>query len=442
MHTGNVTESHALVDSTGAASGIQLDFTPGLAFNSANGAGVSTPTGALQQLGWPASALRDTFYGSSATPVTELVLSNLDSGATYDLVLVASRLNVGDVRTTRFTADGHVSASAVLDAANNTSAYVTIAGLAPDASGSIRLEMRADPTNTNPNGFFYVNALGVHEYAGASQGPLIAFASNQVDFSRVIGKGAFASTTSVYTNNGSTPSLLLTPIDDSTGLAPTWLSVPGAASASAPIPLTVDADSLIPGNYSATLHAQAAGYPEASSSIRLAVRSQGGYLNLLYYGNSYSQGNGTVGALVQALAEEAGFESPNTVQRLVGGQNLSFHLNEPSQAAAVTQSLPLGEEWDFVIMQGFSLEATVALGNPPQFVANAVAILGNVKAHSPGARAVLYQTWARGPGHSVYPASFPEPMAMHRQIENGYREAEAAIRAAFGPGSVRRAAAG
>jgi hypothetical protein len=130
------------------------------------------------------------------------------------------------------------------------------------------------------------------------------------------------------------------------------------------------------------------------------------------------------------------------VQRLVGGQKLSFHLNEPSQAVAITQSLPLGEEWDFVIMQGFSLEATATLGNPAQFVADSVAILGNVKAHSPGARAVLFQTWARGPGHSVYPGSFPGPLQMHQQIENGYRQAEAAIDSAFGPGSARRAAAG
>ena len=96
-------------------------------------------------------------------------------------------------------------------------------------------------------------------------------------------------------------------------------------------------------------------------TFALTVRSAG-TLNLLYYGNSYSQGNGTVPSLVQFLAESAGFPSPYTVPKLVGGQNLAFHLNDPGQAAAISGALPLGETWDFVVLQGFSTEATVALG--------------------------------------------------------------------------------
>lgn len=116
-------------------------------------------------------------------------------------------------------------------------------------------------------------------------------------------------------------------------------------------------------------------------------------------------------------------------------------------SAAITQALSLGESWDFVVMQGFSLEATIALGNPTQFRADAVGILSNVRDHSPAARACLFQTWARATwaradGHSVYPSSFSGPVVMHRQIETSYAQAAADMDAAFGPDSGRRTAAG
>jgi hypothetical protein len=57
-------------------------------------------------------------------------------------------------------------------------------------------------------------------------------------------------------------------------------------------------------------------------------------------------------------------------------------------------------------------------------------------------KAILYQPWARGQGHSYYYGIFPGPLQMHLQIETSYLAAIAAIDAAFGPGSARRAAVG
>ena len=168
-------------------------------------------------------------------------------------------------------------------------------------------------------------------------------------------------------------------------------------------------------------------------------------LNLLFYGNSYTAQNGTVSALVKLLAEAAGFPSPVVVAKLSGGATLGFHLSNASHAAAITESLAAGDEWDFVVLQGQSLEATAALGSPGQFRANAVSIATNLRAHSPNARTCLFQTWARGAGHSYYQGASPTfagPVSMHRQIERNYERAAMDIEAVHGAGSARRAAAG
>ena len=171
------------------------------------------------------------------------------------------------------------------------------------------------------------------------------------------------------------------------------------------------------------------------------MRDANGSRNLLFYGNSYSMGHGTVPGIVEDLADTAGLPDPNVTARLVGGQNLFYHLTNPTQAAAITTALPLGEEWDFVVMQGFSTEAT-SIGDPAAFLANAQAIFANVRAHSPSAQACFYQTWARARGHSFYPGSFAGPLQMHREIEDSYTQAEALLNANFGAGSARRAAVG
>ena len=175
-------------------------------------------------------------------------------------------------------------------------------------------------------------------------------------------------------------------------------------------------------------------------ALAAAVSAQG--KNLLFYGNSYSAYNGSVAEIVQRIATEAGQPSPTIVNRLVGGQNLNYHATNAGQVAAISNSLPAGQQWDFVVMQGQSLEATQTAGNPGQFRSRAVAIANNVRNHSPLAKSVLYQTWARAAGHFVYPATFAAPMSMHNEIRDNYRLAAADIRAQFGTDTARLAAVG
>ncbi len=164
-------------------------------------------------------------------------------------------------------------------------------------------------------------------------------------------------------------------------------------------------------------------------------------LNLLFYGNSYSADNASVPALVGVIASAAGQATPRIVPRLAGGMNLTFHFTDPAQVAAITTSLPVSEFWDYVVIQGMSTEAT-HLGNPTTFRAAALGIVQNVRAHSPAAKAVLYQTWARAYGHTFYPGAFANPMAMQNEVRVSYQLAVDDINQAFGPGTARLARVG
>lgn len=173
-----------------------------------------------------------------------------------------------------------------------------------------------------------------------------------------------------------------------------------------------------------------------------AVVAQGVGKNILFYGNSYSSRNGGVGDLVRLLAIEAGLPAPTIVKRYVSSADLQYHATNATQLAAITTALPAGQRWDVVVMQGQSLEATAASGDPALFRASALQILGNVRNHSPLAKAVLYQTWARAVGHFLYPGTFATPRAMHDEIRGNYLAARSDLVAAYGAGAAINAGVG
>ncbi|MGC6487858.1 MAG: hypothetical protein ACON4Z_09460 [Planctomycetota bacterium] len=164
--------------------------------------------------------------------------------------------------------------------------------------------------------------------------------------------------------------------------------------------------------------------------------------NVLMYGNSFLNYNAGAGVGLRKIAEEAGFATPNVYERFVSSTNLAYHASDPVQVGTITGALPAGQQWDAVVMQGQSLEATNTLGNPQQFRSSAVAITANVLAHSPNAKAVLAQTWARGQGHHLYLGTFANALTMHGQIHDNYALAAQDIDAAFGAGTAQVARAG
>ncbi len=180
----------------------------------------------------------------------------------------------------------------------------------------------------------------------------------------------------------------------------------------------------------------------AAVALSLSEASTAQGKNLLFYGNSYSLRNGTVANMVQLIAIQSGRPTPTIVKRFAGGQDLDYHANNPGQVAAISNALPNNQDWDFVVMQGQSTEATQALGDPADFRANAAAIMGNVRNHSPSVKAVLYQTWARALTHHYYPNTFANPTSMHQEIRDNYQLASNDINAQFGAESARQSAVG
>lgn len=174
--------------------------------------------------------------------------------------------------------------------------------------------------------------------------------------------------------------------------------------------------------------------------------------HLLFFGNSFTNTGGTnVPNKVGQLAAADGYPAPNIVTDPFSGADLAYHIgqvdNDPN--ANVNQhSIPNGQTWDYVIIQGNSTEPT-HLGDPAGFVDDALSlyrrVLNHSSGHGAGVKAVLFETWARAPGHSFYSGATPDftsPTAMQAEVRAGYEAAQANILANEGPGSALLAPVG
>lgn len=170
-------------------------------------------------------------------------------------------------------------------------------------------------------------------------------------------------------------------------------------------------------------------------------------LNLLFFGNSFTMTSDVPGRIWQ-IAVADGHVAPRTVADLTGGTNLEYHIGQIQSAPEDNVdhvAVRPGDTWDFVIFQGYSTEPT-HIGDPAGFRADAVTLTSLVRNHSSGkgagTKAVLYETWARGPGHSFYPDTFTNPTQMQAELRTSYLGAQSDINAAFGPSTARYAPVG
>ena len=163
-----------------------------------------------------------------------------------------------------------------------------------------------------------------------------------------------------------------------------------------------------------------------------AARAEG--LNLLFFGNSFSIGNDLTYD-VGRIAQADGHDTPTIVSDLAGGKDVDYHIAEVQKSPEnnVAHADLAGGKWDFVIVQGYSTEAT-HVGDPEDFVDDMVTMANLVRNHAngQGAKLVLFETWARQPGHSFYPATFDDAAAMQAEIRTNYRAAQQAVDADAG----------
>ena len=178
--------------------------------------------------------------------------------------------------------------------------------------------------------------------------------------------------------------------------------------------------------------------------------SDAGGRRILWFGNSFSNG-GDIPNRVATLAEAAGKPRPVIVNASLNGQNLAYHIGQvTSNPAANIEAEEImyqsSGNWDDVVIQGYSTEATSAYTPVPAegFLPNATNLYALVRnsAKGAGVRAVFYQTWARGVGHEFYPDTFASPSAMQREISANYRTVTGLANAVWGTGTAVMAPVG
>lgn len=165
--------------------------------------------------------------------------------------------------------------------------------------------------------------------------------------------------------------------------------------------------------------------------------------NVLFYGNSFTLGFGStrsVNALFKDIAIAAGHEDPLVQSAAASGQDLEWHV--ANNTAAIFTLIPPGQDWDAVVMQEHSTKLTRAYTGNPRFPdsvdeskATAISLYNTVQLRSPNAVPVLYETWARAPGHTFYTPPnilFTDASEMQAEVRAGYVALKEAIDAEEG----------
>jgi hypothetical protein len=165
-------------------------------------------------------------------------------------------------------------------------------------------------------------------------------------------------------------------------------------------------------------------------------------INILWYGNSFTNatccgGTRPVPAIFRDVAIAAGQPAPVGVNRASDGQSLQWHLT--NNTSAINTQIAAGKNWDYVVLQDFSTIPT-HIGNLSQHLSSSLGLYQAVAARSPNVTPVLYETWARGPGHSFYTGGAPAfpggPSQMQQELRDGYNAAQANINASAGAGTA------
>ncbi len=171
----------------------------------------------------------------------------------------------------------------------------------------------------------------------------------------------------------------------------------------------------------------------------LAAAASAQPLNVMFYGNSFTLGFGStrsVNAVFQDIAVAAGYEAPLAQSAAASGQDLGWHV--ANNTAPIFTTIPLDRDWDFIVMQEHSTKLTRAYPGPPSFPASvqqsqtdAVALYNVATTRSADVVPVLFETWARGPGHSFYGGTSPVfpggPSEMQAEVRAGYDALKEAI---------------
>ncbi len=124
---------------------------------------------------------------------------------------------------------------------------------------------------------------------------------------------------------------------------------------------------------------------------------------------------------------------------------MTMEWHRLNNTAVINSGITAGEKWENVVLQDYSTSPT-HIGNLALHLTSTLGMYNLVKAHSPEVIPVLYETSARGPGHSVYLGARPDfpggPVQMQQELREGYHFSTDNINAAAGADLVKLARAG
>lgn len=170
----------------------------------------------------------------------------------------------------------------------------------------------------------------------------------------------------------------------------------------------------------------------------VAAAHEGSPLRVLFFGNSFTHGYGStrsVDELFLDVATAAGHPEPYVRSAAVSSRDLRWHAKNNT---AAIDSLADGQSaWSHVVMQEHSTKLTQAYPDEPRYPesienskSTAVQLHEAVAGHSPSVTPVLYETWARGPGHEWYVGTAPlfsGPSDMQAVVRSGYHKLQRAL---------------
>ena len=155
-----------LTNQVGAMTGTMLMVVDD--FNGVNTAGTSSPD---EELGFPASATGDSFFGNTVEfanktePTGGVMLTGLDPRTGYTLRIFASR-ETEENREAMYILEGIMIDTVYLNAGNNTG-DVAMATVFPARDSTIVLTAGPGPNNANSSGFYYLGAMEIYADAMA-----------------------------------------------------------------------------------------------------------------------------------------------------------------------------------------------------------------------------------------------------------------------------------
>ncbi|MGJ3239826.1 MAG: choice-of-anchor D domain-containing protein [Anaerolineae bacterium] len=210
------------------------------------------------------------------------VTPDLTFGGDATLTAEAGQAGTVDALVSSGTSDAstpEITLSAIDDATGIAPTWLSVPATVPagtditvsgDASGLIAGTYTATVTG-NAGGYNNATFTVIFTVTEPAVTPALTFGGNATLNAEAGQAGTVDALVSSGTSDASTPEITLSAIDDATGIAPTWLSVPATIPAGTDITVSGDASGLIAGTYTATVTGSAGGYNDASFTVTFTV---------------------------------------------------------------------------------------------------------------------------------------------------------------------------